>query len=144
MAPGRSISAAGSRARDASPPSEAGSASRRGIGAGSAEAASARGRGAVPDLDRVIHERLRLAIVSALAAAGKLSFRELKGMLGASDGNLSVHARKLEEAGYVACRKGFDGRIPRTEYRLTAEGRRAFERYLNHLESLVRNARNRS
>ena len=111
---------------------------------GSADIASARARGIVPDLDRVIHERLRLAIVSALAATDKLSFRELKGMLSASDGNLSVHARKLEEAGYIACRKGFEGRVPRTEYRLTAEGRRAFERYLNHLESLVRNARHRS
>jgi DNA-binding transcriptional ArsR family regulator len=95
----------------------------------------------LPDLDRVIHERMRLAIVSALAASERLSFRELKSLLGASDGNLSVHARKLEEAGYVACDKSFDGRTPKTEYRLTAEGRRALERYLTHLEALVATAR---
>jgi DNA-binding transcriptional ArsR family regulator len=99
--------------------------------------------GSVPDLDRVIHERMRLAIVSALAANPILTFRELRSLLQATDGNLSVHARKLEEAGYVACEKSFDGRVPRTEYRLTAEGRRAFEKYLDHLEALVRNARRR-
>lgn len=99
---------------------------------------------AVPDLDRVIHERMRLAIVSALAANERLSFRDLKTLLRASDGNLSVHARRLEEAGYVACEKSFDGRTPRTEYRLTAEGRRAFEKYLGHLEALVESARSRS
>jgi len=93
---------------------------------------------ALPDLDRVIHERMRLAIVSALAANEVLSFNELKELLATTDGNLSVHARKLEEAGYVACRKGFAGRVPRTEYRLTPEGRRAFQRYLDHLEALVR------
>jgi DNA-binding transcriptional ArsR family regulator len=97
----------------------------------------------VPDLDRVIHERMRLAIVSALAANPSLSFRELKSLLQATDGNLSVHARKLEEAGYVLCEKSFEGRVPKTEYRLTAEGRRAFEKYLDHLEALVRNARRR-
>ena len=97
----------------------------------------------VPDLDRVIHERMRLAIVSALAANPTLSFRELRSLLQATDGNLSVHARKLEEAGYVACEKSFEGRVPRTEYRLTSEGRRAFEKYLDHLEALVRNARRR-
>lgn len=96
---------------------------------------------ALPELDRVIHERMRLAIVSALAADETLSFNELKALLGATDGNLSVHARKLEDAGYVACVKSFDGRSPKTEYRLTAEGRRAFERYLDHLEALVRGAR---
>jgi len=95
----------------------------------------------LPDLDRVIHERMRLAIVSALAANESLSFRELKSLLQASDGNLSVHARRLEEAGYVACEKSFEGRTPRTDYRLTAEGRRAFERYLGHLEALVESAR---
>ncbi len=100
--------------------------------------------GAVPDLDRLIHERLRLAIVSALAAHDSLSFRELKALLRASDGNLSVHARKLEDAGYVASEKSFEKRVPKTEYRLTAEGRRAFERYLRHLEALVENARRRS
>ena len=89
-------------------------------------------------LDRLIHERVRLAIVSALAVHESLSFNELKTMLETSDGNVSVHARKLEEAGYVACKKGFDGRIPRTEYRLTAAGRRALERYLAHMEALIR------
>ena len=97
----------------------------------------------VPDLDRVIHERMRLAIVSALAANPTLTFRELRSLLQATDGNLSVHARKLEEAGYVACEKSFEGRVPKTEYRLTAEGRRAFEKYLDHLEALVRNVRRR-
>jgi len=84
---------------------------------------------------------MRLAIVSALAANESLSFNELKAMLGTSDGNLSVHARKLEDAGYIACAKSFAGRLPRTVYRLTTAGRRAFERYVNHLEALVRGAR---
>lgn len=100
------------------------------------------GRAALaPDLDRVIHERLRLAIVSALAVNDTLSFNELKGLLRTTDGNLSVHARKLEEAGYVACLKSFEGRIPKTEYRLTAAGRRALERYLEHMEALIRATR---
>jgi DNA-binding transcriptional ArsR family regulator len=97
----------------------------------------------VSELDRVIHERMRLAIVSALAANEALSFRELKNLLQATDGNLSVHARKLEDAGYVACEKSFEGRVPKTEFRLTAEGRRAFEEYIDHLEALVRNVRGR-
>jgi DNA-binding MarR family transcriptional regulator len=97
-------------------------------------------RGPLPELDRVIHERIRLAIAAALAANERLSFNELKALLGTTDGNLSVHARKLEDAGYVALEKSFEGRKPRTEYRLTAEGRKAFERYLNHLEALVRGA----
>jgi DNA-binding transcriptional ArsR family regulator len=92
-------------------------------------------------LDRLIHERIRLAIVSALAASESLSFNELKGLLGTTDGNLSVHARKLEEARYVTCTKRFDGRIPRTEYRLTAAGRHALDRYLSHMEALIRAAR---
>jgi DNA-binding HxlR family transcriptional regulator len=92
----------------------------------------------LPELDRVIHERVRLAIVSSLAANESLSFNELKGLLGTTDGNLSVHARKLEDAGYVALSKSFQKRMPRTEYRLTPAGRRAFERYLAHLEALVR------
>ena len=97
------------------------------------------GRAALaPDLDRVIHERLRLAIVSALAVNDTLSFNELKGLLHTTDGNLSVHARKLEEAGYVACLKSFEGRIPKTEYRLTGPGRKALERYLEHMEALIR------
>ena len=98
-------------------------------------------RRSLRELDRVIHERMRLAIVSALAASPSLSFRELKAMLGTSDGNLSVHARKLEDAGYIACAKSFEGRMPRTYYRLTAAGRRAFERYVDHLEALVRGIR---
>lgn len=92
-------------------------------------------------IDRLIHERLRLAIVSALAVHESLSFNELKEMIGASDGNLSVHARKLEEAQYVACTKSFDGRTPRTEYRLTPAGRRSLERYLAHMEALIRAVR---
>ena len=89
----------------------------------------------------MIHGRVRLAIVSALAARDNLSFAELKSALQLTDGNLSVHARKLEDAGYVSCRKGFDGRVPRTEYRLTPSGRRAFERYLGHIEALLRASR---
>jgi DNA-binding HxlR family transcriptional regulator len=96
-----------------------------------------------PELDRLIHERVRLGIVSALAASETLPFLELKRLLGTSDGNLSVHARRLEEAGYVSCTKTFEGRLPKTEYRLTAEGRRAFERYLAHLEALIAHARRR-
>jgi DNA-binding transcriptional ArsR family regulator len=98
---------------------------------------------ALLELDRVIHERMRLAIVSALAANEILSFNELKALLGTTDGNLSVHARRLEEAGYLACVKSFEARMPKTRYRLTSDGRRAFERYLNHLEALVRGARGR-
>lgn len=108
-------------------------------------ATSARGATVpVPDFDRVIHERLRLAIVSALAVNDAMSFNDLKAALATSDGNLSVHARKLEDAGYVACTKGFEGRVPRTEYRLTAAGRRAFEKYLAHMEALIRAARGSS
>jgi DNA-binding HxlR family transcriptional regulator len=92
-------------------------------------------------LDRLIHERLRLGIVSALAAHPKLTFNELKEILRATDGNLSVHARKLEEAGYVACSKRFAERVPRTEYRLTELGRRALERYLRHMEAVIQAAR---
>jgi len=90
-----------------------------------------------PQLDRLIHERMRLAIVSALAVNESLSFNDLKKLLDTTDGNLSVHARKLEEAGYIECTKSFDGRIPKTEYRLTAEGRAALERYLGHMETLI-------
>lgn len=92
-------------------------------------------------LDRLIHERVRLAIVSALAVNASLSFNELKQLLGTSDGNLSVHARKLEEAGYIACEKSFHDRIPRTDYRLTAAGRRALEAYLDHMEALIQATR---
>jgi DNA-binding transcriptional ArsR family regulator len=93
------------------------------------------------ELDRLIHERLRLAIVSALAAGEALTFNDLKDLLGTTDGNLSVHARRLEEARYITCTKSFDGRIPRTEYRLTAAGRQALDRYLDHMEALIRAAR---
>ena len=89
-------------------------------------------------LDRVIHERVRLAIVSTLAVHDSLTFNELKTLLQTSDGNVSVHARKLEDAGYIMCKKGFDGRIPRTEYKLSAAGRRALERYLSHMEALIK------
>jgi DNA-binding HxlR family transcriptional regulator len=92
-------------------------------------------------LDRVIHERTRLGIISALAVNASLSFNELKKLVGASDGNLSVHARKLEDAGYIACTKSFAGRLPKTEYRLTPAGRRELERYLNHMEALIRATR---
>jgi DNA-binding HxlR family transcriptional regulator len=91
----------------------------------------------IPQLDRIIHEKLRLGIVSALAARGKSTFTELKQLLDTTDGNLSVHARKLEEAGYVVCEKSFQGRMPKTEYSLTPEGRSALERYLDHMEALV-------
>jgi DNA-binding MarR family transcriptional regulator len=90
-----------------------------------------------PKLDRLVHERLRLGILSALSVNESLTFNELKKLLDTTDGNLSVHARKLEEAGYVACHKGFEGRLPRTDYNLTAAGRRALERYLDHMEALI-------
>jgi len=99
--------------------------------------------GGSPDADRLIHERVRLAIVSALAVHDKLTFNELKTLLEATDGNLSVHSRKLEEAGLVACEKSFNGRMPLTEYRLTALGRRTLERYLEHMEALIRVVRER-
>ncbi len=94
-----------------------------------------------PDLDRVIHERIRLGIVSALAANDHVTFNDLKKLLNTTDGNLSVHARKLEEAGYVSCLKSFEGRMPKTEYRLTDEGRAALTRYLEHMEALIKVAR---
>ncbi len=93
------------------------------------------------DLDRLIHERTRLAIVSALAVNAALTFNELKRLLRVTDGNLSVHARKLEDAGYVTCAKSFAARVPRTEFRLTPSGRRALEKYLNHMEALIRATR---
>jgi DNA-binding HxlR family transcriptional regulator len=93
------------------------------------------------ELDRLIHERLRLGIVSALAVNEQLTFNDLKRLLQTTDGNLSVHARKLEDAHYVTCDKTFEGRIPRTEYRLTAAGRRAFEKYLAHMEAIIKAVR---
>ena len=105
-----------------------------------------RGRAAKPgtlELDRLIHERMRLGIVSALAVNDSLSFNDLKKLMRTTDGNLSVHARKLEDAQYVTCTKSFEGRVPKTEYRLTAQGRRALERYLDHMEALIRATRER-
>ena len=99
------------------------------------------GPAAAAELDRLIHERVRLAIVSALAVNESLTFNDLKQLLNTTDGNLSVHARKLEEAQYVVCNKYFDGRTPKTEYRLTAAGRQALNRYLGHMESVIRAAR---
>ena len=107
-----------------------------------AAARSARGAAAAPALDRLIHERLRLGIVSALAANESLTFNDLKGLVNTTDGNLSVHARKLEDAGYVTCSKSFDGRLPKTEYQLTTAGRRALENYLSHMETLIQQMRN--
>jgi len=92
-------------------------------------------------LDRVIHERMRLAIVSALAVNDTLSFNDLKRLLQTTDGNLSVHARKLEDAHYIACEKSFQGRMPKTEFKLTAAGRKAFEKYIAHMEALIRNVK---
>lgn len=116
---------------------------------GAARAASAPGRVAAPSaraarpdrLEELVHQKTRLGILSALAAGGRLSFGELKGHLELSDGNLSVHARRLEEAGYLRCSKSFAGRTPLTEYELTAAGRRALERYLDHMEAILAAAR---
>ena len=99
---------------------------------------SDRSSAAIPTLDRLIHERIRLGIVSALAANSSLTFNDLKRLLKTTDGNLSVHARKLEEAGYVRCTKSFHGRTPRTEYGLTEEGRKALTKYIDHMEALLR------
>jgi DNA-binding MarR family transcriptional regulator len=103
--------------------------------------APARPEAPATSLDRLIHERTRLAIISALAVNNSLTFSELKKLLAASDGNLSVHARKLEDAGYIACTKSFANRLPKTEYRLTPSGRQALEKYLNHMEALIRATR---
>ena len=94
-----------------------------------------------PGLDRLIHERVRLGMVSALAVTDTLTFNDLKALLGVTDGNLSAHARKLEDAGYIVCIKGYEGRVPRTEYQLTDDGREALEQYLEHMEALIRAVR---
>ena len=107
------------------------------------ELKNAKTRSLAPELDRLIHERLRLGIVSALAANESLTFNDLKSLMNTTDGNLSVHARKLEDAGYITCTKFFEGRVPKTEYKLTASGRRALESYLNHMETLIQQMRNR-
>jgi DNA-binding HxlR family transcriptional regulator len=114
--------------------------------AGDTKLRTVRGRAAdvlAPDLDRLIHERMRLGIVSALAVNDQLSFNDLKKLMKTTDGNLSVHARKLEDAEYISCTKSFEGRMPRTEYRLTSAGRRALERYLDHMEALIHATRDR-
>ena len=95
-----------------------------------------------PGLDRLIHERMRLGIVSALAANESLTFNDLKNLMNTTDGNLSVHARKLEDSGYIACTKSFEGRLPKTEYKLTVAGRRALENYLSHMETIIHQMRN--
>ena len=97
--------------------------------------------GDAPAVDRLIHQRTRLAIISMLAVNDSLTFNELKHLLETTDGNLSVHARKLEEAGYINCEKSFEGRIPRTEYRITGDGRKVLERYLEHMERLIQAVR---
>ena len=102
----------------------------------------AKARHLAPGLDRLIHERMRLGIVSALGANESLTFKDLKSLMNTTDGNLSVHARKLEEGGYIACTKSFEGRLPKTEYKLTAAGRRALENYLSHMETLIHQIRN--
>ena len=107
-----------------------------------AETSPAKEQSAAPNLDRLIHERLRLGIISALAANESLTFSDLKRLMNTTDGNLSVHARKLEEAGYISCTKFFEGRLPKTEYKLTAAGRSALENYLSHMESLIKQMRN--
>jgi len=124
-------------ARDDSRPSGGDLRSLRSKGEGKQAA------GRADALDRLIHERLRLGIVSALAVNDTLSFSDLKKLMKTTDGNLSVHARKLEEADYISCTKSFEGRMPRTEYKLTPSGRRALERYLDHMEALIRATRER-
>lgn len=106
------------------------------------QAPAAKEKSAAPNLDRLIHERLRLGIISALAANESLTFSDLKNLMNTTDGNLSVHARKLEEAGYISCTKFFEGRLPKTEYKLTAAGRSALENYISHMESLIKQMRN--
>ena len=111
------------------------------VGSPKSESAAPVKRTSPLELDRLIHERLRLGIVSALAANESLTFNDLKKLLNTTDGNLSVHARKLEDADYVVCEKSFEGRVPRTEYRLTAAGRRALEKYVSHMEAILKTVR---
>lgn len=103
---------------------------------------NAKQKSAAPNLDRLIHERLRLGIISALAANESLTFSDLKNLMNTTDGNLSVHARKLEDAGYISVSKFFEGRLPKTEYKLTPAGRTALQKYLSHMESLIKQMRN--
>jgi len=127
--------AAASEARDGSP-------RLRSVDGVTSETGAEAEEGALA-LDRLIHERMRLGIVSALAVNDTLTFNDLKRVMHTTDGNLSVHARKLEDAKYITCTKSFEGRVPRTEYKLTAAGRRALERYLDHMEALIRATRER-
>ena len=106
------------------------------------DVAGAKAKHLAPSLDRLIHERMRLGIVSALAANESLTFNDLKSLMDTTDGNLSVHARKLEDGGYIACTKSFEGRLPKTEYKLTVAGRRALENYLSHMETIIHQMRN--
>jgi DNA-binding HxlR family transcriptional regulator len=108
-----------------------------------AEAHASKARHPAHSLDRLIHERMRLGIISALAANESLTFNDLKHLMHTTDGNLSVHARKLEDGGYIACTKSFAGRLPKTEYKLTAAGKRALENYVSHMETLIKQVRNR-
>src|SRR5215204_1607112 len=114
---------------------------RRSLGEGGSGPAAAKPRTSARDLDRLVHDRTRLAIVSALAASELLTFTELRATTETTDGNLSVHTRKLEDAGYLTCTKGFEGRTPRTEFALTAAGRRALQKYLDHMEAIISHAR---
>ena len=137
----------GAATHDASPGDAAtarprGARGLRSVDGGEAARASESPEGALA-LDRLIHERMRLGIVSALAVNDTLTFNDLKRLMHTTDGNLSVHARKLEDAAYVTCTKSFQGRVPKTEYKLTAAGRRALERYLDHMEALIRATRER-
>jgi DNA-binding HxlR family transcriptional regulator len=131
------------RAGAARNPRRRGEGAAAGAGEGALRPGAAAVRPGATELDRLIHERIRLGIVSALAVNESLSFNELKALMKTTDGNLSVHARRLEEAQYVVCRKSFHGRVPRTEYRLTPAGHRALERYLEHMEALIKATRNR-
>jgi DNA-binding HxlR family transcriptional regulator len=124
-------------AREESPDHPASVRNRKALAPGHPEPERSRPERELPELDRLIHERIRLGMVSALAINDTLSFNDLKRVLKTTDGNLAVHARKLEEAGYVRCKKFFDGRIPRTEYRLTPAGRKAFEDYLRQMEEFI-------
>jgi DNA-binding transcriptional ArsR family regulator len=123
-------------------PAAGGSPQLRPVAGAAAGVENASDEGAL-GLDRLIHERMRLGIVSALAANDSMTFNDLKLLLGTTDGNLSVHARKLEDAKYITCTKSFEGRMPRTEYKLTADGRRALKRYVDHMEALIRAIRER-
>ena len=116
---------------------------REASGATAAELHAAKTSHPAHSLDRLIHERMRLGIISALAANESLTFNDLKNLMHTTDGNLSVHARKLEDGGYIACTKSFEGRLPKTEYKLTASGKRALENYVSHMETLIKQVRSR-